>query len=74
MPTMIKPALTSDEVISALVQALAGSSGVDENTLTQALEGLVRLAQAEQLLRMQVDFERATDPLGQNSNGMARNA
>lgn len=71
---MIKPALTSDDVISALVQALAGSSGVDETTLTQALEGLVRLAQAEQLLRMQVDFERATDPLGQNGNRMARNA
>lgn len=69
---MIKPALTSDDVIAALVQALAGSSGVDNVTLTEALEGLVRLAQAEQLLRMQLDFEQATDPLGQKP-GFVRN-
>jgi hypothetical protein len=71
---MDKAALTSDDVIEALVQALSGAGVIDRSTLTQALEGLVRLAQAEQLLRMQLDFNRATDPLGQRRDGLARPA
>ncbi len=70
---MIKPAMSSDDVIAALVQALAGNSGVDSAILTEALEGLVRLAQAEQLLRMQLDFEQATGPLEPYGGRYARN-
>lgn len=71
---MTKPALTSEDVIDALVQALSGAGTIDRDTLTQALEGLVRLAQAEQLLRMQVDFNRATDPLGLRRDDLTRPA
>lgn len=71
---MNQPALTSDDVIDALVDAMSqpGARAVDEQVLKQALQGLVRLAQAEQLLRMQLDFDHATDPLGQHARGLAR--
>jgi hypothetical protein len=71
---MDQPAMTSDDVIDALVQAMGGLGGIDKTTLAQALEGLVRLAQAEQLLRMQIDFNRATEPLGHAWDGMTRSA
>lgn len=56
--------LTSDDVIDALVAALCrpGTAEKERALYREALRGLVRLAQAEQLARMQQDFDHATDP------------
>lgn len=60
-----RPDLSSDDVIDALVAALSHPdfAQADRELYRQALRGLVRLAQAEQLLRMQVDFNQMTNPL-----------
>lgn len=56
----------SNEVIEAMVDAMCGShaSDLDRDVYRQALHGLVRLGQAEQLLNMQLDFDRLTHPPG----------
>ncbi|MDB5762922.1 MAG: hypothetical protein JWQ21_1917 [Herminiimonas sp.] len=55
----------SDDVIEAMVEAMcsAKASQYDKNIYREALRGLVRLGQAEQLLNMQLDFNSLT--LGQ---------
>lgn len=56
----------SDEMIEAMVDAMCGkrASDLDRDAYRQALRGLVRLGQAEQLLSMQLDFEKMTNPPG----------
>ncbi|MDO8301120.1 hypothetical protein [Lacisediminimonas sp.] len=58
------PALGSDDVIECLVEAISrpGAANTERNLLREALQSLVRLAQAEQLLRMQLDFNQLTTP------------
>lgn len=60
------PALRSDDVIERLVEAISrgGAPNADRALYRDALQGLVRLAQAEQLLRMQLDFDQLTRPQG----------
>ncbi len=62
MPSM--PVLCSDDVIESLVEAISrcGVHNADRALYRDALQGLVRLAQAEQLLRMQLDFDQLTRP------------
>jgi hypothetical protein len=52
----------SDDVIEAMVEAMCGGrvSDIDRDIYREALRGLVRLAQAEQLLSMQLDFNALT--------------
>lgn len=52
----------SDEVIEAMVDAMCGTivSADHKQAYREALQGLVRLAQAEQLLSMQMDFNSMT--------------
>jgi hypothetical protein len=52
----------SDDVIEAMVDAICGYQGSehDRNVYREALRGLVRLAKAEQLLSMQLDFNTLT--------------
>jgi hypothetical protein len=54
--------IRSDDVIEAMVDAMCGTqvSEHDRNVYREALRGLVRLAQAEQLLSMQLDFNALT--------------
>jgi len=56
----------SDEVIESMVDAMCGTraSVEDRDIYRQALRGLVRLGQAEQLLSMQLDFDKLTHPPG----------
>jgi hypothetical protein len=58
------PALGSDDVIECLVEAISrpGAAIAEKTLLREALHSLVRLAQAEQLLRMQLDFNQLTVP------------
>lgn len=58
----IRPLLCSDDVIEALTEALCSTKGAehDKSICRESLRGLVRLAQAEQLLRMQLDFNGLT--------------
>jgi hypothetical protein len=57
----------SNDVIEAMVDAMCGitASADDKDIYRQALHGLVRLGQAEQLLSMQIDFNRMTSGCGQ---------
>jgi hypothetical protein len=52
----------SDDVIEAMVEAMcsAKASQYDKDIYREALRGLVRLGQAEQLLSMQLDFNNLT--------------
>jgi hypothetical protein len=52
----------SDEVIEAMVEAMCSmhASARDREIYREALRGLVRLGQAEQLLSMQIDFNCLT--------------
>lgn len=52
----------SDDVIEAMVEAMCGTimSVEDKASYREALRGLVRLGQAEQLLSMQMDFNSMT--------------
>jgi hypothetical protein len=52
---------SSDDVIEAMVDAMFGSGAAeyDRNIYREALQGLVHLAQAEQLLAMQLDSNSA---------------
>jgi hypothetical protein len=53
----------SDDVIEAMVDAMCGPDVCDEDKVIyrEALRGLVRLGQAEQLLSMQLDFDSLTN-------------
>lgn len=52
----------SEDVIDVMVNTMCRGTGetLDRNLYRQALQGLVRLAQAEQLLAMQMDFDALT--------------
>jgi hypothetical protein len=52
----------SDDVIEAMVEAMCSGkvSQRDQDIYREALRGLVRLGQAEQLLSMQLDFNSMT--------------
>jgi hypothetical protein len=52
----------SDDVIEAMVDAMCNAkvSQRDKDIYREALRGLVRLGQAEQLLSMQLDFNNLT--------------
>lgn len=52
----------SSEVIEEMIGAMCGvhASGEEKDAYREALQGLVRLAQAEQLLSMQLDFHTLT--------------
>lgn len=52
----------SSEVIEEMIDAMCGAhaSGEEREAYREALQGLVRLAQAEQLLSMQLDFHTLT--------------
>jgi hypothetical protein len=52
----------SDEVIEAMVDAMCSMQALsrDREIYREALRGLVRLGQAEQLLSMQIDFNCLT--------------
>jgi hypothetical protein len=59
----------SDDVIEAMVDAMcsARASQQDKDIYREALRGLVRLGQAEQLLSMQLDFNSlTTGPVAQH--------
>jgi hypothetical protein len=59
----------SDDVIEAMVDAMcsAKASQRDKDIYREALRGLVRLGQAEQLLSMQLDFNSLTSfPVAQH--------
>lgn len=58
----MKAQIYSDDVIEAMVEAMCGGRipEVDRDIYREALRGLVRLAQAEQLLSMQLDFNTLT--------------
>lgn len=59
----MRPLIYSDDVIEAMVDAMCGDkvSAYDKNVYREALHGLVRLGQAEQLLSMQLDFNKMTN-------------
>jgi hypothetical protein len=52
----------SDDVIEAMVDAMCSAKATDrdKDIYREALRGLVRLGQAEQLLSMQLDFNCLT--------------
>lgn len=52
----------SSEVIEEMIDAMCGAqaSSEERDAYREALYGLVRLAQAEQLLSMQLDFHTLT--------------
>jgi hypothetical protein len=52
----------SDDVIEAMIDAMCGEriSEYDKDIYREALRGLVRLGQAEQMLSMQLDFKALT--------------
>lgn len=52
----------SDDVIEAMIDAMCGEriSEYDKDIYREALRGLVRLGQAEQMLSMQLDFNTLT--------------
>jgi hypothetical protein len=52
----------SNEVIEEMIDAMcrAGASDEEKEVYREALHGLVRLAQAEQLFNMQLDFHALT--------------
>jgi hypothetical protein len=58
----MQPLIYSDDVIEAMVDAMCGgkASAFDKNIYREALRGLVRLGRAEQLLSMQIDFNKMT--------------
>ncbi len=60
MHTHVQP--YSEQVIESMVDALCSLDTVQANreAYREALRGLVRLGQAEQLLSMQLDFNRMT--------------
>lgn len=58
----MQPPVYSTELIEDLVNAICASeaSQEDKHIFREALQGLVRLAQAEQLLSIQLDFHTMT--------------
>lgn len=58
----MRPLIYSDDVIEAMVDTMCSGavSGFDKDIYREALRGLVRLGQAEQLLSMQIDFNTMT--------------
>lgn len=58
----MKPLLCSDDVIDAMADAVLGHDVAehDREIFRESLRGLVRLARAEQLYSMQMDFNRMT--------------
>ena len=58
----MQPPGYSTELIEELVEVICTSeaSQHDKHIFREALQGLVRLAQAEQLLTMQLDFDAMT--------------
>lgn len=59
----MRPLIYSDDVIEAMVDAMCDGkvSPFDKDVYREALRGLVRLGQAEQLLSMQIDFNTMTN-------------
>jgi hypothetical protein len=65
----MQPLIYSDDVIEAMVDAMCSARVTerDRDIYREALRGLVRLGQAEQLLSMQLDFNAMTSfPVTQN--------
>jgi hypothetical protein len=58
----MRPLTYSDDVIEAMIDAMCGEklSEYDKDVYREALRGLVRLGQAEQMLSMQLDFNTLT--------------
>jgi hypothetical protein len=62
----MRPLFCSEDVIEVMVETMCGAtvSGYDKEIYREALRGLVRLAQAEQILSIQLDFNNLTDGPG----------